>query len=76
MRNGGQGSICDCCKKEIEPFSTHRLVVRDLLKGKKYEKCSSDTVIRETNMYHFCDECKEIIVNTLNKMCASDVTDI
>lgn len=69
MRNGGQGSICDFCKKEINPFETSRIIIRDLDKGKKYEKVSSDTIIRDKTMYHLCDNCKKKVLSILENMC-------
>ena len=69
MRNGEQGSICDCCGKEIEPFNTHRVVIRNLLKGKKYDKVSSDTVTKDIFTRHFCDDCVLKVERVINYMC-------
>ena len=69
MRNKGQGSICDCCGKEIELFSTHRVVIRNLLKGKKYDKVSSDTLTNDVFTRHFCDDCILKAKRMLEFMC-------
>ena len=60
---------CSCCGKEIEPFSTHRVVIRNLLKGKKYDKVSSDTLTSDVFTRHFCDDCILKVEHVIKCMC-------
>lgn len=69
MRNGGQGSICDCCGKSVAPFNVIRIVTRTLLKGNNYKNCSSDTKTRDTMTRHFCHECALKVEEMLKNLC-------
>ena len=72
MRASGQGSICDCCGKEINPFDTHRVIIRNLLPGKKYPHVSSDTKTNDVFTRHFCDGCIEKVKNVIECMCENN----
>lgn len=63
----GNGAKCDVCNRCLMPFDTLRLVGKQLVPGKTYETCSSDTKYIHIDLFHLCDRCYKKVTSMIKE---------
>ena len=64
---GANGCTCDLCQTPLAPFQIFRLVGRTLQPGPRYPQVTSDTTSKDIDVFHYCEDCYNIIIESLKQ---------